>query len=349
MTPRRLVAVWVLLGAELLVYGLSLAASQQAVPLPDVLAAGWRETAAVAAGQRWRLVSCLLLHVGWLHLVLNLAALVYVGRAVEQRCGPAVLLFTFVAGGLAGAWAGLGRGYVSVGCSGALVALVAAEMVGGRRVDLPLVSWLALVLAAGFWLPGVDHAAHLGGLVAGAPLGLLQGWLGRRRWPRRGLAIAATGLLLGCAAPMGRAMWPLADLRQRAPDGMDLRLPVPATWLEIGGGPSRTSYTAPGVRLSLVVRRLPEAAPAGGERARWLLQRHAGARLLAAPRRIGTARGSERWWLRVQSRAIEDEYVWCLPDETVVVTGLAEGDTIRRYAPVFGHVADGLVVGGDGE
>jgi len=346
---RRPVAVWVLVGAELLVFVASLAASQQLTPLPDVLAAGWRETMAVDAGQRWRLLSCLLLHANWLHLVLNLTALAYVGLAVERRCGPAVLLTWFVTGGAAGAVAGLRLGYVSVGCSGALVALVAAEIVGGRRLGQTLAIWLVVVLTAGFWLPRIDHAAHLGGLLAGMGFGLVQGWFGRHRLLRRSAAVVSAGLLVGCAIPMAWAMWPLADLETRAPDGMGLGVLVPATWLVLTTGPERTAYTAPGVPLSMVVQRLPEPAPSGNERARWLLQRHAGARLLAAPRRIDERFGGEFWWLRVQSRAIEDEYVWCWPDSTVVLTGLAEGDTIRRYAPVFGHVAANLVVQGGGE
>jgi len=51
----------------------------------------------------------------------------------------------------------------------------------------------------------------------------------------------------------------------------------------------------------------------------------------------------------VQSRVIEDEYIWCGTNETVVLTGLAEGDTIRRYAPVFGRAAASLVVKTGGE
>jgi hypothetical protein len=51
----------------------------------------------------------------------------------------------------------------------------------------------------------------------------------------------------------------------------------------------------------------------------------------------------------VAGEVLEDEYVWCLERETVVLTGLAEGSTIRRYAPVFGQAAEWLVVQGGGE
>jgi len=118
------------------------------------------------------------------------------------------------------------------------------ELVAGRRLDETLLVWLALMLAAGFWLPKVDHAAHLGGLVAGLALGATGGWLGRRRLRRRILAVLAAGLLSGCTIPMVWAMWPVADLQMRARRTW-ARGRGPGDLATADGGPERTTYTRP--------------------------------------------------------------------------------------------------------
>ena len=339
-----------LVTAELVVYGLVLAASEQRTPAPDVLASGWRKVDALHAGQTWRLLSCLWLHAGWGHLAVNLAALAHVGTVVERRRGAATVMIWFVVGGLAGAAAGIGWEYISVGCSGALVAMLVAHLVAERRWGDPLGVWLVVLLLGGFWLPSVDQAAHLGGAAAGVGLGLLAGALDRRRLLRRAGAIIAAGALFACSIPMLWALWPLQDMRSRAPADMGLKLPVPVTWLTIATSPERTVYQCPGAGLAIEVQRLPVVAEAGAARSKWLLARHAGARLLGGPRLLGENANGELWWLRVEGQVLQDEYVWCRARETVVLTGVAGGDTIRRYAPVFRHAAESLVVKGrDGE
>jgi len=55
---------------------------------------------AVRRGQLWRLVSYLSLHCGLIHLAANCAALLVIGRFMEQQLGPWHLLLAFLAGGL---------------------------------------------------------------------------------------------------------------------------------------------------------------------------------------------------------------------------------------------------------
>ena len=136
-------------------------------------------------GQPWRLLTCIFVHIGIVHIVANMWALFVLGRLAESLYGRFSFLAVYLISGIAGSvasllWNPMG---VSAGASGAifgtLAALIATLYVGKlplprhvvRPVLATLVLWAALQLGYGFWKTGVDNAAHVGGLVAGLILG----------------------------------------------------------------------------------------------------------------------------------------------------------------------------------
>ncbi len=148
--------------------------------------AGARISEAVAIGQLWRLVSCILLHVDWFHLGLNGLALFGLGRICEALYGRARLLTLFVVSGLGGALLSqLGPASSSVGASGAIFGLMGACMAFGWRFRgvLPtglrkllvrgLAPWVVLNLVIGFSVPRIDNLGHIGGLFTGGICALL--------------------------------------------------------------------------------------------------------------------------------------------------------------------------------
>ncbi len=152
----------------------------------SLMAAGGRLSEAVAIGQSWRLVTCVLLHADWLHLGLNGVALYGLGRIAEAIFGRARLLALFLAAGLGGAvLSQLGPASMSVGASGAVFGLMGACMAFGfrYRTVLPhdlrlllvrgLTPWVVLNLLIGFSVPRIDNLGHIGGLLTGAVVGLL--------------------------------------------------------------------------------------------------------------------------------------------------------------------------------
>jgi rhomboid protease GluP len=158
-------------------------------------------------GQWWRLGSALFLHFGVLHLATNLWALWDGGRLLERMIGPGRLLAIYFAAGLGGNLASLalqGGGAVSGGASGAVFGLYGALVTHAwqerRHLDPGEFRWLfwgaagftAAALAFGFLVPGIDNAAHAGGLATG----LLAG-LGLR--PGRSRALAGLAWLLAVA------------------------------------------------------------------------------------------------------------------------------------------------------
>jgi len=148
-------------------------------------------------GYVWQLLTFQFLHAGWMHLLSNCVAIYFLGRAVEEAIGRwrfVVLYFTSgVIGGLfqallglvlslAGSSLGQFLGGPVIGASAGAFGICAAfamlfpESLLLLFFILPVRAKYLLVLEAvlsllgivspGF-MPGVAHAAHLGGMLAG--------------------------------------------------------------------------------------------------------------------------------------------------------------------------------------
>lgn len=180
---RRPVAVQVAAALCFVVF-LAQLGSGSVASLDGLIRAGANASDLVRDGAVWRLVTANLLHGSWLHLGMNLAALLSTGALVERwlgRPGTILVLWTSGVGGqLASAmlaWADT-VARVSVGISGAVFGVLGVLLVstwrfrrhptGGLRV--PATTWLLLLLTNGAisLVPMVDVAAHVGGFVIGA-------------------------------------------------------------------------------------------------------------------------------------------------------------------------------------
>ncbi|KAG8387851.1 hypothetical protein BUALT_Bualt02G0064200 [Buddleja alternifolia] len=134
--------------------------------------------------QIWRLASCMWLHAGVVHVLLNMLGLLFVGIRLEQefgfvRIGLLYLISGFGASLLSSLFV---RTTISVGASGALFGLLGAMlselMVNWTIYENKLGSLLCLLLiilinmAVGI-LPHVDNFAHIGGFLTGFLLGFV--------------------------------------------------------------------------------------------------------------------------------------------------------------------------------
>jgi hypothetical protein len=155
-------------------------------------------------GEWWRLLTCAFVHIGIIHLLMNLAALRVVGADVEWLWGPGRYLVIYLLSALGGSCMGLAAAPALAGASGALCGLVAAEaawlVLNRRHLPGKLVrAQLGILLLNGVLitlislLPGVSGAGHLGGALAGAAAAVL---LHYQRFGGRVLrGAAAAGLL----------------------------------------------------------------------------------------------------------------------------------------------------------
>ncbi|KAK8657189.1 hypothetical protein V6N13_035442 [Hibiscus sabdariffa] len=147
--------------------------------------------------QGWRLITCIWLHAGVIHLLANMLSLVFIGIRLEQQFGfvriGILYLFSGFGGSLLSSLFILNN--ISVGASGALFGLLGAmlsELITNWTIYtnkasalLTLLVIIAINLAIGI-LPHVDNFAHIGGFVTGFLLGFVLlprpqlGWLERR-------------------------------------------------------------------------------------------------------------------------------------------------------------------------
>jgi len=139
---------------------------------------------AVRAGEIWRLLTGTMLHVNFNHFWMNGITLLGLGRLVERAthraCVPLVFLLSALSGSLFSLY--LMPQTTSVGASGGLMGLIGwAAVVGFRRKEsvppgflkrmLMSIALIGAIGIVGYEL--IDNAAHFGGLVCGAMLGLV--------------------------------------------------------------------------------------------------------------------------------------------------------------------------------
>jgi rhomboid protease GluP len=172
------------------------------------------------SGEWWRLVTYMFLHGGVMHIAFNMWCLWDLGALCESLYGrwtfAAIYLTTGIGAGLASlAW---NQHVLTVGASGAIFglagALIAAFKLGEFSVPRSALSGVmrSLLVFVGFNLifgaafPGIDNAAHVGGLVTGLIVGALIAVIAPQQdhSPRRialfaALALALTGSAMGLA------------------------------------------------------------------------------------------------------------------------------------------------------
>lgn len=181
---RMLLLVNLAVFAAMLVAGAGLWHSPNGVQL----AWGANFGPATQDGEWWRLATAMFLHFGVLHLAMNLWALWDGGQLVERMYGPARFAILYCVSGLGGNLLSLviqGNRAVSGGASGAILGLYGALLVflwqARKRVHPGDFRWhfwgvagfTAVMLALGFWIPGIDNAAHSGGFATGVLIGLV--------------------------------------------------------------------------------------------------------------------------------------------------------------------------------
>lgn len=187
-----------------------LAAGTPALGTAHVLALGANYPPAVAQGQLWRLLSAAWIHADAAHLLLNVVAVGMLGGLVERLYGSHRFVVIWVATCVGGNLAHIvSVELAAVGASAGLAGLAGVLGVFAlrnrtwlpRRLVNALLSQSAMVLVAisliGLGSGRIDHAAHLGGLLAGALVGMILR-SGADPGPARGFWLRiASGVALG--------------------------------------------------------------------------------------------------------------------------------------------------------
>jgi membrane associated rhomboid family serine protease len=166
-----------------------------AIELPDLYRALWLDRFDVQHGEIWRLLTVTLVHAPAglsnsvpllsLHLLFNMYALWIIGPIVEQAWGRRLFVTFYLLTAIAASTTSFVTSPgPAVGASGAIFGLIGVVLAGTRahhpvfdrrsRQIVPQLGMLVILnLVIGFAVPGIDNAAHIGGLISGLWLGFL--------------------------------------------------------------------------------------------------------------------------------------------------------------------------------
>ena len=127
-------------------------------------------------GQIYRLITSAFLHQELFHLIFNMYALYIIGSQVETFVGKYKFLLIYLGSALSASLLSctVNTGF-SLGASGAIFGLMGMLLYFGNHYRLYLdnalrsqiVPLIAANLIIGFIIPGIDNAAHIGGLIGG--------------------------------------------------------------------------------------------------------------------------------------------------------------------------------------
>jgi rhomboid protease GluP len=210
LTPRGFVTE-ALVAVNVLVFVIMVATgvSPMEPKVADLLRWGADYAPRTTSGEWWRLLTATFLHIGVIHLAMNMYVLWSAGRFVERLFGNAGFLIAYLSAGLAGSIASLvWSPYItSAGASGAVFGVYGALLgfLAREQKSIPGATLQSLGRSAGVFLAynllwgvsakGIDMAAHVGGLAGGFVAGLVLAHPlsreGARRRPQRNVALAA--------------------------------------------------------------------------------------------------------------------------------------------------------------
>jgi rhomboid protease GluP len=177
---------YALIAINVLVF-IAMAASGVSILEPtglDILNWGGNMRAYTASGEWWRLITSVFVHIGIVHLLLNMYALYMIGLYLEPILGRWKFLAAYLSAGvlasLTSLWwhdasVGAGASGAIFGMYGFFVALLTTNLID-KKLRGGLMQSMAVFVVYNliYGLKGnIDNAAHIGGLVSGFILGYI--------------------------------------------------------------------------------------------------------------------------------------------------------------------------------
>lgn len=138
----------------------------------------------IKVGQYYRLFTSAFLHIGVLHLICNNYALYVIGSQLESFLGKFKFLVVYLVSALCGSLMSLVfSDGISAGASGAIFGLLGSLLYFGYNyrvylggvIKSQIIPLIVLNLIIGFITPGIDNAAHIGGLLGGLGMTMALG------------------------------------------------------------------------------------------------------------------------------------------------------------------------------
>lgn len=138
----------------------------------------------ILSGEYYRLITCMFVHGGILHLLCNMYCLFIIGPQVESFFGKVKYIIIYLISGLIGSLMSLCiTNSLSLGASGAIFGLLGSilyfgyhyRVYLGQTLKSQIIPLIILNLFLGSILSNVDNAAHIGGLIGGVLSSMMVG------------------------------------------------------------------------------------------------------------------------------------------------------------------------------
>ena len=132
----------------------------------------------------YRLLTSCFIHIGILHLFVNMYSLFVIGTQIENFFGKIKYLIIYLGSALFGSLLSICfSNSISAGASGAIFGLLGAMLYFGHHYRLYLgntlysqiIPIIILNLGLGFFTSGIDNACHIGGLIGGIFISMICG------------------------------------------------------------------------------------------------------------------------------------------------------------------------------
>ena len=173
--PKKIIVTKILIIINILMFIVSMVLSSNFNL--SLLLLGANNRSLVLSGEYYRLITCAFLHGNIMHLLVNMYSLWIIGKEIENYYGKVKFLVVYLLSALMGSLFSIVflKNGISIGASGALFGLMGSLLYFGYHYRLYLSNALTsqilpiiiINLLFGFSMPGIDNAAHIGGLIGG--------------------------------------------------------------------------------------------------------------------------------------------------------------------------------------
>lgn len=173
---RKPVVTYTLIGINVLLFVLMYIFGNGSEDSLTLIKFGANVKILVQAGEYYRLLTSAFLHIGILHLFFNNYALLMIGAQLESFLGKGKFLIVYLVSAIFGNLLSLlFTTGISAGASGAIFGLLGSllyfgyhyRVYLGNLIHSKIIPVIILNLVIGFMTPGIDNAAHIGGLIGG--------------------------------------------------------------------------------------------------------------------------------------------------------------------------------------
>lgn len=175
--PKKIIMTNIIIAICVIVFAMMYLFGSGSLDIDTLLLFGANYGPLVKNGEVWRLLTCSFLHIGILHLLVNMYSLFIIGTQVETYIGKGKFLLIYLISALGASLLSLcfNQNVVSAGASGAIFGLMGSLLYFGYHYRLYLsgalktqiIPIIIINLFIGFTTKGIDNAAHIGGLIAG--------------------------------------------------------------------------------------------------------------------------------------------------------------------------------------